>query len=44
MYFFQSKEWISSVKMNGSVDAITFNNDGSRMLSHGGELNLSTEI
>lgn len=31
----KTKEWISSVKMNGSVEAVTFNSDGSRMLSHG---------
>ncbi|XP_002740511.2 U3 small nucleolar RNA-associated protein 18 homolog [Saccoglossus kowalevskii] len=31
----KNKEWITTLKMNGSVDAIAFNDDGSRMYSHG---------
>ncbi|XP_055940135.1 U3 small nucleolar RNA-associated protein 18 homolog isoform X2 [Argiope bruennichi] len=31
----KSKEWIGSLKMNGEVIATTFNNDGSKMYSHG---------
>ena len=32
----QSKEWIGSLKMNADVKAISFNKDGSRLYSHGG--------
>lgn len=31
----QSKELVHTFKMNGSVDAIAFNNDGSRLFSTG---------
>ncbi|XP_014247538.1 U3 small nucleolar RNA-associated protein 18 homolog [Cimex lectularius] len=30
-----SKEWISTLSMNGNVEAITFNSDGSKLYSHG---------
>lgn len=33
----RSKEWITSLKMNGEVDALTFNPDGTRLYSHGGK-------
>ena len=32
----RSKEWITSLKMNGEVHALTFNADGTRLYSHGG--------
>lgn len=32
----RSKEWITSLKMNGNVHALTFNADGTRLYSHGG--------
>ena len=35
--FFQSKEWISSLKMNGNVSSIAFTQDGSSMYSTGSE-------
>merc|ERR1712050_35930 len=31
----KSKEWIDTLKMNGSVDSIAFNRSGDTMLSHG---------
>lgn len=31
-----TKEWITSLKMNGEVTAICFSNDGSQLYSHGG--------
>ncbi|EFX75500.1 hypothetical protein DAPPUDRAFT_306709 [Daphnia pulex] len=31
----RSKEWITSLKMNGEVHALTFNIDGTRLYSHG---------
>lgn len=31
----QSKEWISTMKMNGEIYSLAFNNEGSRMYSHG---------
>ncbi|CAL1284702.1 unnamed protein product [Larinioides sclopetarius] len=31
----KSKEWIGTLKMNGEVIAIAFNNDGTKMYSHG---------
>lgn len=31
----RSKEWITSLKMNGEVNALTFNPDGTRLYSHG---------
>ncbi|KAK2170425.1 hypothetical protein LSH36_3g28021 [Paralvinella palmiformis] len=31
----KSKEWIASLKMNGSVEAVAFASDGSKMFSHG---------
>jgi hypothetical protein len=33
----RSKEWITSLKMNGEVHALTFNIDGTRLYSHGGK-------
>ena len=35
--YFQSKEWISTMKMNGTVDAVAFSESGTKMFSHGGE-------
>ncbi|KAG8187850.1 hypothetical protein JTE90_001224 [Oedothorax gibbosus] len=32
----KSKEWVGTLKMNGEVIAITFNGDGTKMYSHGG--------
>lgn len=32
----RSKEWVSSLKTNGEVHALTFNSDGTRLYSHGG--------
>ena len=34
---FQSKEWIHTLKMNGSVTSLCFTKDGTRMYSHGGK-------
>ncbi|XP_057375284.1 U3 small nucleolar RNA-associated protein 18 homolog [Daphnia carinata] len=31
----RSKEWITSLKMNGEVNALTFNPDGTKLYSHG---------
>ncbi|KAI9553896.1 hypothetical protein GHT06_019166 [Daphnia sinensis] len=31
----RSKEWITSLKMNGEVNAVTFNPDGTKLYSHG---------
>ena len=31
----QTKEWVSSLKMNGEVSDVAFSHDGSRMLSFG---------
>lgn len=33
----RTKEWIDSLKMNGEVTDFCFNNDGSRLYSHGGK-------
>ena len=33
----RSKEWVGSLKMNGEVNTLTFNPDGSRLYSHGGK-------
>lgn len=32
----QTKQWVDNLKMNGSVDAVAFNADGSRMFTAGG--------
>jgi len=32
----KSKEWITTLKMNGAANALTFSNDGKRMYSFGG--------
>ena len=37
-FFFQSKEWITTLKMNGSVNSLAFTNDGTKLFSHGGKL------
>lgn len=34
----KSKEWITTLKMNGSVNALTFNSNGKRMYSFGGNI------
>jgi WD40 repeat protein len=34
----KSKEWITTLKMNGTVNALTFNSDGKRMYSFGGNI------
>lgn len=34
----KSKEWITTLKMNGAVNALTFNSDGKRMYSFGGKI------
>lgn len=31
----KSKEWITTLKMNGSVNSVAFSRDGSRLFSHG---------
>lgn len=33
----KTKQWVDNLKMNGSVDAVAFNADGSRMFSAGGD-------
>lgn len=40
----RSKEWITSLKMNGEVHALTFNVDGTRLYSHGGKKKKTTRI
>jgi len=32
----KSKEWITTLKMNGAANSLTFTNDGKRMYSFGG--------
>lgn len=32
----KSKEWITTLKMNGAVNALTFNSDAKKMYSFGG--------
>lgn len=34
----KSKEWITTLKMNGAANALTFNSDGKRMYSFGGNI------
>lgn len=34
----RSKEWITSLKMNGNVHSMTFNADGTKLYSHGGNV------
>jgi len=33
----KSKEWITTLKMNGAANALTFTSDGKRMYSFGGK-------
>ena len=40
----QTKELITTLKMNGTVDAVTFTPDGSKMMSFGGKIFLSTLV